>query len=886
MKKLLALVAAIIGLTSALSAFAQTVSPVPIHGASLTSVPNGNSKLSRANTSALQISQINFSQLPSAVVNGEMFYVSDGIAGTPCTGGSINGGTGAVATGINGVWVCTAAYSPVIDVTAMGAKCDGHSDDTNPFFYAIAAAQNGGTVTTPANRVCYVSTLDMSFMAGVTLRGLGANEYQAIGGQTSGIILGAPLRGCANGTGGLFTIFHSFSIVIENEYFFVPTAGNNSDCIINVSNLSGRIYFKHDYIDATGPGNGGSPSHLLAMFLSHIQQFEVTNTGFGNTDNLSQDIYAPNDSGSFLNGLTLTGNRFAGGLAADDYHPEVEIDVPSAAVNMDNSNIFERGPNYVRIYGAADSIVGNWTGDRIAEATWVANSPYSSVDCTGASCNAACVQDPASGVTFCLDQDCTSGNSSPIWSTNKGTVTNDGSCHWYSEGRAVGFDIYSTGTTFISNQAQAGGSLGALFETSATGGIIGGNSFSRSRGGLLQVLSSDTTILSNNYLIVPGGFVPAAQSVVTIGDGTTAVNGVDLRPQHFNDVQAGNTEDWITLEPNTSGELVYDTNINPLWRLNDLSGDWNRSDPNGTAGKLQLASLQFTTPTNPGDCLEFDAFGFVHDYSDICGFLPQNKVAELPTFPEVVLSYSPGGYWKLDQSSGNFTDSSGRGNTAVVTNGGSITYSVPGLVSDSGKRAVNVTANNALATVSAAGSLPSGDTFTAIVLFKRSATQGTNQVFMSQKASGFAMQLNSINQVVFFKQNGGTIGASTATITDTSPHMLAWSKSGSNNIMMIDGVVQPISFSNLTIAPPDSTLYLLSAPGNAFLGTEDEMIVYPTALTANQLVAIYQEMTAKKYGTLRVAYDGTPNTCPALGSGSGALAYYSVSGGGQWCTLP
>jgi hypothetical protein len=106
--------------------------------------------------------------------------------------------------------------------------------------------------------------------------------------------------------------------------------------------------------------------------------------------------------------------------------------------------------------------------------------------------------------------------------------------------------------------------------------------------------------------------------------------------------------------------------------------------------------------------------------------------------------------------------------------------------------------------------------------------------------------------------------------------------------MVIDGVAQSINFTNLTIAPADSTLYLLSAPGsvNGFLGTEDEMVVYPRALSANQLAAIYQEMIAKKYGTWRVADDGTPNTCPATGSGSGALAYYSVSGGGQWCTLP
>jgi len=64
-----------------------------------------NNKFSGADTSSPQLVHLYFYQLPATVTNGVMYYINDGSITSPCAGG----GTGAVATGVNGVWNCASS---------------------------------------------------------------------------------------------------------------------------------------------------------------------------------------------------------------------------------------------------------------------------------------------------------------------------------------------------------------------------------------------------------------------------------------------------------------------------------------------------------------------------------------------------------------------------------------------------------------------------------------------------------------------------------------------------------------------------------------------------------------------------------------------------------
>lgn len=141
------LVAAIVLLTStALPAWAQYV-PIP----NFTGTHAGqqfrnaiNNKLNGSDTIAPQLVHLNFANLPSTVTNGQMFYVNDGKAGTPCVGG----GAGVWAIGINGAWVCLANGSGGGSSVATGMVYPEtfNAVDDARVFYAGAMANGSSTL--------------------------------------------------------------------------------------------------------------------------------------------------------------------------------------------------------------------------------------------------------------------------------------------------------------------------------------------------------------------------------------------------------------------------------------------------------------------------------------------------------------------------------------------------------------------------------------------------------------------------------------------------------------------------------------------------------------------------------------------------------------------
>jgi hypothetical protein len=91
-----------------------------------------------------QLSQISFSQLPPTAANGQMYYVVDAAPGTPCVGG----GSGAVATGVGGVWSC--GPLPGGTGTPKNVSCSYQTTLVGAGNFTAGSNNNAGAFTTPS----------------------------------------------------------------------------------------------------------------------------------------------------------------------------------------------------------------------------------------------------------------------------------------------------------------------------------------------------------------------------------------------------------------------------------------------------------------------------------------------------------------------------------------------------------------------------------------------------------------------------------------------------------------------------------------------------------------------------------------------------------------
>jgi hypothetical protein len=104
-----------------------------------------NNKLSGADTTGISPVwvPINFANLPATVQNGQIFYLIDGAPGTPCAGG----GTGAVATGVNGQWSCGTV--PGGPAAPTSVSCSYASTVVGNGTIGAGSTNYSGFITTP-----------------------------------------------------------------------------------------------------------------------------------------------------------------------------------------------------------------------------------------------------------------------------------------------------------------------------------------------------------------------------------------------------------------------------------------------------------------------------------------------------------------------------------------------------------------------------------------------------------------------------------------------------------------------------------------------------------------------------------------------------------------
>jgi hypothetical protein len=201
-----------------------------------------------------------------------------------------------------------------------------------------------------------------------------------------------------------------------------------------------------------------------------------------------------------------------------------------------------------------------------------------------------------------------------------------------------------------------------------------------------------------------------------------------------------------------------------------------------------------------------------------------------------VLSDRPAGYWRLSEQSGAAVDETG--NQAGGTYTGGVTRGVPGALATDANTAAAFDGTSGLVSVPDSAALHTGDSFTYEAWFKRTTVQGTAQRLIS-KGVGPTLGFGTNNKLVLIAGGTGAVAVTTSTVavTDQSWHQVVVTKSGSAVRLYIDGVDRTGAVTNTTFASNSAPLVIGRAQtaSGYFSGSIDEVAVYGTALTAQQV---------------------------------------------------
>ncbi len=211
-----------------------------------------------------------------------------------------------------------------------------------------------------------------------------------------------------------------------------------------------------------------------------------------------------------------------------------------------------------------------------------------------------------------------------------------------------------------------------------------------------------------------------------------------------------------------------------------------------------------------------------------------------------VLADSPVGYWKLDDASGSFADSSGNGNTATAS--GTITYSQSGLITGSTSSVTMATAAHG-----EFGTIVSSEADVTLELWvKPDGTALTSKTLIEAGGNGvgIALETDGSDQVVAYHADSGTTATSTTVLSSgTVYHIALTSDAGVGMRLYINGSEEDSSLSgtwgNATgtsggrFCARDASSAGTVALGNGVTGDYDEVAVYNTALSAARIQAHY-----------------------------------------------
>lgn len=211
------------------------------------------------------------------------------------------------------------------------------------------------------------------------------------------------------------------------------------------------------------------------------------------------------------------------------------------------------------------------------------------------------------------------------------------------------------------------------------------------------------------------------------------------------------------------------------------------------------------------------------------------------SYASEVLADSPNGYWRMDESSGQITDSSGNSHDSTTING-SPTYSQPGaLASDPSSTSILFAPDESFEIPDHAD-FDLGDTFTLEAWVQLGAT-GESYTIFDKGANAYNLFVYDVDGQLHLERNGvATLAKSTDTFpVDSSFHHVVATKDGSTIAIYLDGEDVTSAGTNSTCT--DTAVNLFIGDSNfgfsGWSGRMDELAVYPTALSAARVLAHY-----------------------------------------------
>lgn len=245
-------------------------------------------------------------------------------------------------------------------------------------------------------------------------------------------------------------------------------------------------------------------------------------------------------------------------------------------------------------------------------------------------------------------------------------------------------------------------------------------------------------------------------------------------------------------------------------------------------------------------------------------------------------------YFRLGESSGTTADDAVGSDDHTYQ--GSPTLGATGLVSGADTAVTLNGTSQYVDKASPSSNLDLGDTFTVELWLKRGRSGVQEDLWGRNWSGGQIVRITSDNKITLRKSGIANIVQSTATITDTSPHHVVVTKSGSTVKIYIDGTDVTGTVSNQTFGVVSGASVIGRDAGGSsgyFKGTLDEVAFYKgTALTSTQVGDHYTAgvgtTTHNATGTLtgsgsvtasaRATYRSTTGTLTGSGTATAAAS--------------